>query len=166
MHPLGFAGCYLLSHLQRFSFKFNNPNLTPAICRKDFLAMKHLPDVCGYFSLSFGDKDFRLSHVSYSIRLITKRRLLFPGSYCYRPNGMPYGLPALRCIRRDDSFSAFRIIDSMEDLGVTLYAGSHKVPCRQVRDLHPTTYRSLGGAVFDLLILVGLYAVTTLKGFN
>ena len=112
-------------------------------------------------------KDFRLSHISYSIRLITRRHLLFPDSQFCRPNSMPYGLPALHCIRRDDSFSTFHVIDSMDDLGAPCYAGGSTVPCRQLEDLQPDHLPLTRGSslrpVKHLLILVGLLLVTTLK---
>ncbi len=50
---------------------------------------------------------------------------------------MPHGLPALRCAGRGDSFSTFRIIDPMSNLGEPSTPDGTPVPCRQLEDLQP-----------------------------
>ena len=82
----------------------------------DSLAMKHHPDVGAYFFPTQWFGSFRLRHVSYVIRLITSRPLLFPDSHCCRPNSLPYGWPAMYCTWRGDSVSTFHIIDLSEQL--------------------------------------------------
>jgi hypothetical protein len=84
---------------------------------------------------------FELSHVSCSIRLITKRLLLLPTSQFRPSESMPYGLPAMPCAWRSDGLSTFHIIDHRRQRRRSLYAGSPKIPYGHLYDPYPVCAR-------------------------
>ena len=96
--------------------------LTDVICfpiledSPDSLTMKHLLDVCTYFShsevLGFSVESCLIPYPPHY-----KAAFAFSNFSLLPPNSMPHGLPALRCAGREDSFSTFRIIDPMNNLG-------------------------------------------------
>jgi hypothetical protein len=112
----------LLSHLGRF-FNFSR-NGTP-VGRGHALHQGRMPPI------------FALSHFPCSIRLITKRLLLFPTSHCRSSMGLPYGRLAMHCTWRSNDFSTFHVIAFSRQLRWNPYAGGPSISCRQLENLHP-----------------------------
>ena len=113
----------LLSLLRRFS-RFSR-NGTPVGRGHAVHQGKKIPPV------------FALSHVSCSIRLVTRRPLLFPTSPNRPSIGLPYGRLAMHRAWRTDGLSTFHVIDLADSLGGTYTPVARRSRCRYVRDLQP-----------------------------
>ena len=107
-----------------------------------------------------------MSHISYSIRLITKRRLLLSDSYCCPSFSMPRGLPALHCIRRNDSFPTFRKRITVNNLGKSSTPTALQFRTDSYKICNLAAWVNTGKPSFDLLVSVGLYPMTTLNDFR
>lgn len=100
--------------------------------------------------------DCPLSHVSCSIRRITRRPLLFPNSQCCHSNNLPHGLPAMPCTWRRDSLSTFRICNLLNTVGGIWTPVVQQFRTGTLSTCNLTTSRTHRGACFDLLVPVGL----------
>ena len=131
----------LLSHLRRFSTFSRNG--TP-VGRGHALHRGRMPPI------------FALSHFPCSIRLITKRLLLFPTFHCRSSIGLPYGRLAMRCTWRSNDFSTFHVIAFSDNLGGTSTPVALRSRAGNYETCNLATHANTRKHACDLLAPVGL----------
>jgi hypothetical protein len=123
------------------------------------LATEHLSDVGTRFTGNVMFRVFALGHVSCSIRLATRRPLLFPTSQCRPSMGLPYGWLATHPAWRTDGVSTFHVIALTDNLGGTWTPMARRSRAGTLETCNLAMHANTGKHAFDLVAPVDLNAV-------